>query len=106
MKKIFAIVVLTMLFSHDGICRNTTQAVSLSDSTIKKKIIEESLAGYSGNCPCPYNTMRNGRACGGRSAYSRPNGASPICYEKQVNKEMIAQWRQDNPNRDITQSNN
>jgi hypothetical protein len=24
--------------------------------------------------------MRNGRACGGRSAYSRPGGAAPLCY--------------------------
>jgi hypothetical protein len=26
------------------------------------------------------DTMRNGRACGGRSAHSRPGGAAPLCY--------------------------
>ncbi|PZO74558.1 MAG: SH3 domain-containing protein [Mesorhizobium amorphae] len=35
---------------------------------------------YVGTCDCPYDRMRNGRACGGRSAYSRPGGRSPQCY--------------------------
>lgn len=33
-----------------------------------------------GRCDCPYDLMRNGRRCGGRSAYSRPGGRSPVCY--------------------------
>lgn len=36
---------------------------------------------YVGRCDCPYDVMRNGRLCGGRSAYSRPGGRSPICYD-------------------------
>lgn len=35
---------------------------------------------YIGRCDCPYDRMRNGRRCGGNSAYSRPGGASPQCY--------------------------
>jgi len=35
---------------------------------------------YVGVCDCPYDLMRNGRRCGGRSAYSRPGGRSPECY--------------------------
>lgn len=35
---------------------------------------------YTGRCDCPYDRMRNGRLCGGRSAYSRPGGRSPVCY--------------------------
>ncbi|MEP7452723.1 SH3 domain-containing protein [Phyllobacterium sp. SB3] len=35
---------------------------------------------YSGTCDCPYDYARNGSRCGGRSAYSRPGGRSPICY--------------------------
>lgn len=34
----------------------------------------------SGSCDCPYDTDKRGRSCGGRSAYSRPGGASPKCY--------------------------
>ncbi len=33
-----------------------------------------------GSCSCPYDTDRAGRRCGGRSAYSKPGGASPKCY--------------------------
>lgn len=35
---------------------------------------------FVGTCDCPYDLMRNGRRCGGRSAYSRPGGRSPQCY--------------------------
>ena len=35
----------------------------------------------SGSCECPYDEDSRGRSCGGRSAYSRPGGADPICYE-------------------------
>jgi hypothetical protein len=38
--------------------------------------------------------MRNGRACGGRSAYSRPGGASPLCYPGDVTTAMIESYRQ------------
>jgi hypothetical protein len=37
--------------------------------------------------------MRNGHACGGRSAYSRPGGYAPICYSQDVTPEMIRRWR-------------
>ena len=64
-----------------------------SDAQIKRKIVQESVDSYPGNCPCPYNTMRNGRACGGRSAYSRPGGYAPICYASDVTPAMVREWR-------------
>jgi hypothetical protein len=45
-------------------------------------------------CACPDDTMRNGRACGGRSAYSRPGGAEPLCYPTDVPAAMIESYRQ------------
>lgn len=66
----------------------------LSDSQVKQVIIKESLAAYPGNCPCPYNTMRNGRSCGRRSAYNRPGGYSPICYDRDVTADMIREYKQ------------
>lgn len=42
----------------------SAQAASLSDAQIRRAIIQESLASYPGNCPCPYNTDRAGRSCG------------------------------------------
>jgi len=66
----------------------------LSDEQVKQHIIDESIAEYSGNCPCPYNSARNGSRCGKRSAWSRAGGEAPICYKDEVSKEMIASWRQ------------
>lgn len=64
-------------------------SMAQSDNEIKQRIIEQSIRNYSGNCPCPYNTDRAGRKCGKRSAYSRPGGASPVCYPKDVTQNMI-----------------
>jgi hypothetical protein len=40
-------------------------------------------------CACPDDTARNGSACGGRSAYSRPGGAAPLCNPSDVTAAMI-----------------
>ncbi len=45
-------------------------------------------------CACPDDRMRNGRACGGRSAYARPGGAAPLCYPSDVTAAMIDSYRQ------------
>jgi len=37
--------------------------------------------------------MRNGRRCGGNSAYSKPGGASPLCYARDVTDEMVERYR-------------
>lgn len=68
----------------------------LSDEQVKAQMIEASIAEYSGNCPCPYNTMRNGRSCGGRSAWSRAGGESPLCYKKEITPAMVKAWREAN----------
>jgi hypothetical protein len=60
---------------------------------IKRQLIEESIDQYSGSCPCPYNSASNGSSCGRRSAYSRPGGASPLCYPGDVTDAMVvAAW--------------
>jgi hypothetical protein len=60
-----------------------------TDAQMKQRIIRESIASYSGSCPCPYNTDRAGRRCGARSAYSRPGGYAPICYPADVTPAMV-----------------
>lgn len=67
---------------------------TLSDVQIKQRIINQSIAEYPGNCPCPYNTARNGSNCGGRSAYSRGGGYSPLCYPGDVSAAKVRAWRQ------------
>lgn len=64
-----------------------------SDAEIRQQIVRESIAAYSGNCPCPYNVASNGSRCGGRSAYSRPGGESPKCYPGDVSAAEVAARR-------------
>jgi hypothetical protein len=64
-----------------------------TDSQIRQEIISASVSGHSGSCPCPYNTDRAGRRCGRRSAYSRPGGAAPLCYESDVTSRMVDEYR-------------
>ena len=65
----------------------------LSTNKVKEALIKRSHAYYSGNCPCPYNTTSRGRRCGKRSAYSRPGGASPLCYKSDVTDRMVSEYR-------------
>ena len=67
-----------------------------SNADIAQELIKRSIANYPGNCPCPYNTDRAGRKCGKRSAYSKPGGRSPLCYEEDVTTDMIEEFRSNN----------
>ena len=66
---------------------------AVTDQEVRDMMIKESISSYPGNCPCPYNTMRNGRSCGGRSAYSRPGGRSPLCYPNDIPYQMVEAFR-------------
>jgi hypothetical protein len=69
---------------------------SLSDQQIAAIIVQESRDTYHATgkpCACPDDRARNGSNCGGRSAYSRPGGASPKCYPKDVSAADIAAYR-------------
>jgi hypothetical protein len=74
-------------------CAMPAYAADKSDSDIKKQIIAASIANYPSNCPCPYNRASNGSQCGKRSAYSKPGGYSPICYEGDVTPAMIESYK-------------
>jgi len=65
----------------------------ISDQQIIQNIISESIANYSGNCPCPYNRASNGSSCGRRSAYSKPGGYAPVCYAQDVTPAMISTYK-------------
>jgi hypothetical protein len=71
----------------------SAQAAGLSDARIRELLIQQSIANYPGNCPCPYNIDRAGRRCGARSAYSKHGGYAPLCYAADVTKDMIAEFR-------------
>jgi hypothetical protein len=83
------------LFAGVAHAQSTT---GLSDSEIRQQIVEQSVAAYLATghpCACPYNSARNGSRCGGRSAYSKPGGADPLCYPTDVSDGMVAEWRRE-----------
>ncbi len=50
---------------------NYYQTKSISQSKPRHVAIRDS---KTGSCSCPYDIDKAGRTCGGKSAYSRPNG--------------------------------
>ena len=73
--------------------RSTPQVQNgLSVSQVKKLLIKRSHAYYDGNCPCPYNRTKRGHRCGKRSAYSKPGGAEPLCYARDVTTAMVQDY--------------
>ena len=66
---------------------------TMTDAQVRQRIIQESIDSYPGNCPCPYNSDRAGRSCGGRSAYSRAGGYAPKCYAADVSAAEVRAYR-------------
>jgi hypothetical protein len=69
---------------------------ALTDAQIAALVVQDSRSTYYATghpCACPDDHMRNGRNCGGTSAYVRPGGAHPLCYATDVSPEMIRQYR-------------
>jgi hypothetical protein len=81
---------------EDGYLKRDTRCIAVSEATdgeIRNLMIAMSITSYPGNCPCPYNADRAGRSCGGRSAYSRPGGYSPLCYESDISDADVHAFR-------------
>jgi hypothetical protein len=55
-----------------------------TSSKSKQQQIDESIAAYPGVCACPYSRASNGSKCGKRSAWSKPGGYEPLCYESDI----------------------
>lgn len=68
-------------------------AAAKSDAEVRKQMIRESISSYPGNCPCPYNSARNGSSCGARSAWSRAGGYAPLCYASDISKTDVQAYR-------------
>lgn len=83
------------LLSKECVEGDEIERAELSNANITKILISRSRARYSGSCPCPYNSDRAGRRCGGRSAYSRAGGASPLCYSRDISQDMISSFKSD-----------
>jgi hypothetical protein len=76
--------------------QGTTTKEVLTDAAIILVIIAGSIAAYKAMdkpCACPADMMRNGRRCGGNSAWARPGGFKPLCYSTDVTETMIKAYR-------------
>jgi hypothetical protein len=74
----------------------TKVEVALTAAAIVAILIQASRHQYHATghpCACPDDRARNGSLCGGRSARSRPGGASPLCYPSDVTAAMIESYR-------------
>jgi hypothetical protein len=70
---------------------------ALTDAEVRQLIINDSIAAYDGNCPCPYNLAADGSICGNRSAYSKEGGAKPFCFPEDVSDAMVKSYRDEAP---------
>jgi len=68
----------------------------LTDDQVRVYMIYQSWQNYPGNCPCPYSQDAIGHTCGGRSAYTRPGGYSPLCYHFDISREMVRAFKKQN----------
>lgn len=90
-----------VLFGITVLLLASSASAEQSDAQVRQEIIKESIAAYKATghpCACPFDLMRNGRECGGVSAYSRPGGASPLCYPKDVSDAQVHDWRRRHSN--------
>lgn len=88
---------------NTGFAERGQTCVSLgvaTDAEIRQYLINQSIAAYSGSCPCPYNVDRAGRRCGGRSAHSRPGGRAPLCFAADISDERVKEVRSQHAPRD------
>lgn len=84
---------------NQGYLQASRECISVAtapDSIIRQILVRRSVSSYSGSCACPYNRDSAGRRCGGRSAYSRPGGAAPLCYERNVSDAQVRRFREAN----------
>jgi hypothetical protein len=97
MKRVISLaLVLVALLVAPGIFAQPALKPQLSDQQIAEIIVHESRQSYyrTGHpCACPEDMARNGSRCGKRSAYTRPGGAQPYCYARDVPAAEIARYR-------------
>lgn len=93
MKHKLIIVTILLLFFNTGFSEISSSYVSSNIHSNKqvliRKIIQNSIDLYPGNCPCPYSRDSRGYKCGKRSAYSRAGGYKVLCYSSDVTQIMI-----------------
>ena len=68
-------------------------AAAQRDEDIRRLIVEDSLARFSGYCPCPYSYDR-GEQCAEKSVYSRRIDPYLYCYPADVHWRDVQAYRE------------
>lgn len=68
-------------------------AAAQRDEDIRRLIVEDSLARFSGYCPCPYSYDR-GEQCAEKSVYSRRLDPTLYCYPSDVHWRDVQAYRE------------
>jgi hypothetical protein len=69
---------------------------TMTDAAVIAAVILGSIAAYKAMgkpCACPSDTMKNGRSCGGNSAWSRGGGFKPLCFPTDITAGIIQAYR-------------
>ena len=66
-----------------------------NDEELRRLIVQESIARYGRDCPCPYSYAWNGRQCANDSAYMKRQADAPYCYPQDVPGIEIYRWRRE-----------
>ena len=66
-----------------------------SDDEARRIIVQDSIARWSGECPCPYSYAWNGRQCADNSAYMKRVPFAPYCYPQDVPAHEVYRYRRD-----------
>ncbi len=85
-----ALVLLQMAFAaDDAIARRW------DEDDVRRRIVEDSIARYGGDCPCPYSYAWNGKQCANDSAYMKRTADAPYCYSQDVPPSEVYRYRRE-----------
>lgn len=90
-------------YHHLCVVFDEIRDVSLSDLakleelTLKSQLVIHSRESFKTlthrRCACPYDTNSLGQECGPNSAYHRNGTLSPLCYQEDIDKRHIHQFK-------------
>ena len=84
-----------LIASSLGVAVPDAAAQRWRDDEIRKILIDDSIARFGRECPCPYSLAWNGRQCADTSAYMKREPYL-YCYPQDVPYYEIQKFRQRN----------
>lgn len=74
-----------------------TNVCEMNDVQLRAALMFESQRAHSFytnyGCPCPYTRDALGRFCGRQSTYHQTGGRTPICYQRDITRQDLIEFR-------------